>query len=240
MPASGSGATTPANLKAYVRKSLLSGTAIILPVLLSLFVLMFAVNFLSGLLDPFVLPLQQALGIDEGQPETILRVLTVLTLVVIVFGVGAFAQSAYGSGRLERGIDATMQHIPGIGSVYDSLSQLSEMLLTEDTQSFREVKLVEYPGEGSYSVAFVTADTPEFVVETTGDEGRMVTLFMPMGPNPVMGGFIIHVEEDRVYDVNLTVEEGISSVMSFGATIDAEEHDAAQQALDNVNVGDTS
>ncbi len=221
----------------YLRASFLTGTAIILPVLVSLIVLLFAINFLSGLLDPFVRPVQQTFGIT-GQSQTVLRVLTVGALALIIFIVGAFAQSSYGGGRLERGIDATMGRIPAIGSVYDSLSQLSQMMLTSDTQSFREVKLVEYPRKGSFSVAFVTADTPEFVADSTGSTD-LITLFMPMGPNPVMGGFIIHVEEDQVYDVDMTVEEGISSIVSFGVAMEGE-HEMAANQLGPEDVGGSS
>ena len=222
----------------YLRASLLTGTAIVLPVLLSLIVLLFAINFLSGLLDPFVVPIRETFGVGQGQAGPVLRMVTAAVLVFVVFLVGAFAQSGYGGGRLERSIDSTMRRIPAIGSVYDSLSQLSQMMLTSDTQSFREVKMVEYPREGSYSVAFVTADTPDFVAETTG-EADLVTLFMPMGPNPFMGGFIIHVEADRVYDVDLTVEEGISSIVSFGVAMDDDDQMATQQ-LSPDDVGGSS
>ncbi|MHB9286628.1 DUF502 domain-containing protein [Halobacteriales archaeon Cl-PHB] len=218
----------PRQYRDYFRASLLTGTAIILPVLLSLFILLFAVDFLSGLLDPFVVSIEEAFGDRGGQGEAILRIVTVFLLFLLILVVGAFAQSGYGGGRLERGIDSTMSQIPAVGSVYDSLSQMSQMMLTGDSQSFREVKMVEYPREGSYSVAFVTADTPEYVAETTGEQD-LVTLFMPMGPNPFMGGFIIHVEQDRVYDVDLTVEEGISSIVSFGVAMEDEDQTATQQ-----------
>jgi uncharacterized membrane protein len=52
----------------------------------------------------------------------------------------------------------------------------------------------------------------------------MVTLFMPMAPNPVMGGHVVHVPTSRVYDIDMTVEEGLRSIVTSGvATGDAEE-----------------
>jgi len=45
-----------------------------------------------------------------------------------------------------------------------------------------------------------------------------------MGPNPFMGGFILHLSEDEVYDVDLSVEEGITSIISFGVAVDPDEH----------------
>jgi hypothetical protein len=92
---------------------------------------------------------------------------------------------------------------------------MSGLLLDSDTDSFQEVKLVEFPVEGSYAFAFLTADTPPVVEEATGHEG-MVTLFVPMAPNPVMGGYVLHVSPDRVVDVDLTVEEGIQAIVTSG------------------------
>jgi len=44
----------------------------------------------------------------------------------------------------------------------------------------------------------------------------MVTLFMPMAPNPVMGGHAVHVPTSRVHDVDMTVEEGVHSIVTSG------------------------
>jgi hypothetical protein len=95
---------------------------------------------------------------------------------------------------------------------------MSEVVVESDADSFQDVKLVEYPTEGSYTLAFVTADTPGTVQQAVGRKG-MVTLFMPMAPNPVMGGFVIHVDRDRVFDIDITVEEGIQSIVTSGVTV---------------------
>jgi len=34
-----------------------------------------------------------------------------------------------------------------------------------------------------------------------------------------MGGFVLYIAEDRVHHVDLSVEEGITSVVSFGVSI---------------------
>lgn len=48
----------------------------------------------------------------------------------------------------------------------------------------------------------------------------MQTLFVPLAPNPVMGGFLTHLPDERVHDVDLTVEEGVQSIVTSGAAID--------------------
>ena len=83
---------------------------------------------------------------------------------------------------------------------------MSQMLLDNDTQRFQAVVLVEHPTAESYTIAFVTASTPESIEQAT-DTADMVTLFMPMAPDPVMGGHVVHVPASRVYDVDMTVED---------------------------------
>jgi uncharacterized membrane protein len=206
-------------LRSYVRQSLLTGLALTVPILVTLFVLVFALNFLTGALDPVVTVMQETLGFDTTLSRVALQVAAVVLLVVIIFVVGAAAESQYGSGRVERRVDSFLTSIPGLGSIYESLNEMSQLLLSRDTDSFQEVKLVEYPEPGSYTIAFLTAEPSDAVLDATG-HNEMVTLFMPMAPNPFMGGFVIHVAADRVYDVDMTVEEGVQAIVSSGIAVD--------------------
>jgi len=209
-------------LRVFLRQALVTGTAVVVPILLTVVVLFVMFDFLSSLLAPLVIPIDRGLG-GGGQAGLLANALAVIVLGALILAVGAITESEYFGNRLEEGLDRGMARIPGIGSIYGTLDQVSEMLLESDTDSFQEVVLVEYPSEGSYSVAFKTAEPPAAVSESV-DSHDMITVFMPMGPNPVMGGFILHLSPDRVHEVDLTVEEGISSIVSFGVAIDAEDH----------------
>jgi len=209
----------------YVRESLLTGTAIVVPVLLTIVVLLFGLNFLAGLLAPLAVPIHQVLG-RPGEPGLFATGLAALVLGTVIVLVGTLAESERTDLDVEGGVDATMARLPGIGSIYSTLNQLSDILVESDTDSFQEVVLVEFPAQQSFSVAFKTAETPDVIDRaTTGED--MTTVFMPMGPNPVMGGFVLHVSDDRVYDVDLSVEEGISSIVSFGVAVDQEATDGS-------------
>jgi len=200
-----------------LRRSFVSGVGIALPLLVTLAILSFALNFISGQLDP-VVNVVDNLTPNQNLQDLLIEVTTVGVLVILVFVVGFLAEFGPGNGQVGEGFDYVMESIPGIGSVYTSFNEMSELLLDSDTESFQEVKLVEYPRDGSYTVAFKTATTPDVIGDATGHE-EMVTLFMPMAPNPVMGGFVIHVSADRVVDVDMTVEEGIRSIVTSGVAI---------------------
>jgi len=230
------------SLRKRFRSILLSGVALTIPLIVTLIVLQFVVNFILGSIGPAATFVSRALGFGQVDP-LVLRLAAVGTLVGLVFVVGLIAHVRQGD-EIEELFDAAMESIPAVGSVYTSFNEMTEMLVSNDTRSFQEVKLVEYPTEGSYSLAFVTADSPP-EVETATDHEGMQTLFLPMAPNPVMGGYVLHVSADRVYDVDLSVEEGIRSIVTSGvATGEAHEHDAElvdlgrirQQALAELDV----
>lgn len=203
------------SLRETVERSFIEGLAVLLPLLVTLLVVSFVLGFLAQQLSPIVATVTTATGFRS---ELLVAGLTVGVFVVTVFAVGFVHTFVTSDDRISRQFHRFMESIPAIGSVYTSFNQMSSLLLDSDTDSFQDVKLVEYPTEGSYAVAFKTADTPEVITDDTGTP-EMVTLFMPMAPNPVMGGFVIHVDRERVVDVDLTVEEGIRSIVTSGVAI---------------------
>lgn len=212
---------SPTDVKTAAKRALLTGFALTIPIFVTLLVIGFVVNFLSNVLDPVVIFAFEATGSGLRQDNTsayLLKFVALAVLLVTIFCIGFVSERRSGSSRVEAVFDATIQRIPGIGSIYTSFNEMSEMLLDSDTQSFQEVVLVEHPTPESYTVAFVTASTPESI-EVATDSAEMVTVFMPMAPNPVMGGHVVHVPTERVYDVDMTVEEGIRSIVTSGVAI---------------------
>jgi len=218
------GPSMGSRLAARLRDALITGAAITIPLAVTLIVVGFVVNFVSNALNPLVTVVYQGLGLSM-LPRYGVKVAAGITLVVIVITIGLIAQRRPEDGSFESSFDQLMARIPGVGSVYTSFNEMSELLLDSDTDSFREVKLVEFPKEGSYSVAFLTADTPDRVADATGHE-EMQTVFLPMAPNPVMGGYVLHVSADRVIDVDMTVQEGIRSIVTSGVAIDGADEPA--------------
>lgn len=209
-----------ASLIGYLRRHFFRGLTISLPILITVIVFFFMVDFIAGLLDPAVFLIQQTVGYSERIPDTAIAGLALALLMLVVLLVGIAAESRYGSGGIERHLENAMANVPGFSSIYTSINELSTMLMDSDTQSFREVKVIEYPYEGTYALGFLTAGSTGVVSEATGED-RMMTIFLPMAPNP-MGGFLIHLPAERVYDVDLTVEEGVQTVLSTGVTLEDE------------------
>jgi uncharacterized membrane protein len=225
----GSGSPSPTSLRKRLRSILINGFALTIPLIVTLIILRFVANFILGAVSPLASGIREFLGLGTSVDTLVLELVALGTFVVLVFVIGAIAEFRQGD-ELERVFDTAMARIPGVGSVYTSFNEMTEMLLSNETQSFQEVKLVEFPVEGSYTLAFVTADSPPEIERATDNEG-MRTLFLPMAPNPVMGGHVLHVSEERVYDVDLTVEEGIRSIVTSGVAT-GEADDEGRELVD--------
>jgi uncharacterized membrane protein len=164
-----------------------------------------------------------ALGLVEGASPLLVEVIAAVLILGVVFFVGLLAQHGPDT-HLSNRIDVLMEDIPGLGSVYTSIERMSDVLLEGDTQSFQEVKIVEFPTEGSFALAFLTAETPGAITDAAECE-EMLTVFVPMAPNPVMGGHLLSLPRDNVYDVDLSVEEGMEAIMTTGIAIDEHAQD---------------
>lgn len=204
-------------VKRDLRQTLLSGIALTVPFFVTLLILTWALDMVSTALTPLVEALVAVASL-EGTNTLLVQGLAFALVFGLIFAVGLAAQHGPET-QIGRRFEVLMKDVPGIGSIYTSVERMSDVLLEGDTESFREVKIVEFPEDGSFAIAFLTADSPTLVEEaTTGED--MVTVFVPMAPNPVMGGHLLTLREDRIYDVDMSVEEGMEAVMTTGITID--------------------
>lgn len=229
-------------VNAFIQRAtrvLLTGFVIIVPFVVMAYLFDMALGFVRGALQPVIRVLEWAgiirmanfgiVGktlIELGFYEDVLGFFTefvaiIVLLATIVF-LGVFASFRSGKRTVEY-VDAGIARIPGVGAVYRSLRRMGDVVLESGLENFRSVKLVEFPHDGLYSLAFETNQSPDSVKEITGEED-MVTLFLPLAPNPVMGGFLINVSRDRVHDIDMTVEEAGRALVTSGlAAGDAKE-----------------
>jgi uncharacterized membrane protein len=205
---------------ARVREAALTGVAVVVPLLVTLYVLSVAAGVIGNLLSPLGRVLGH-LGLQPNASQVIVDLFGVFVVVALTILIG-FAASFRSGEQLLAYFDAALERVPGLGAVYKSFRQMSDVMLESDADNFQSVKLVEFPHEDAYTLGFSTTETPE-PIEDAADRENMRTLFLPLAPNPVMGGFLAHVPEERVMDVDMTVEEGIRTVVTTGVAVaDAE------------------
>lgn len=189
------------------RDAFIGGLAVVVPFVITLVVLATIVRYIVNYLSAVI-------GVSGQQPSPVMLAAAIGLLLGVVLFVGFLTQIRYGETFIAY-VDAGLARVPGFGSIYESFREMSDVMMESDEQSFRDVKLVEFPHEGAYTLGFLTAESAGALKAAAGRRD-LVTLFLPLAPNPVMGGHLVHVPSDRVMDVDMTVDEGIRTVVTSG------------------------
>ncbi|MDJ0956959.1 MAG: DUF502 domain-containing protein [Arenicellales bacterium] len=137
--------------------------------------------------------------------------LTVLT----VLATGMVFANLFGR-RLVRLWEDMLARIPLVRSIYSSVKQITETLFSTQGKSFRKVVLVEYPRRELWTLAFLTGETAEQLIDITGRD--LVSIYVPTTPNPTSGFFIMVPKEDIV-ELDITVEAGLKLILSTGVVV---------------------
>lgn len=191
----------------HIRRWLLAGLAVWLPVGATILVGM----FLVGLMDRTLLLLP-----DAYQPDVLLGMhipgLGVLLTLLIVLLTGFLAANYFGSQLLAL-LDRVMHRVPLVRSVYGGMKNLADTVLTGDGNAFRKVLMIEYPRKGIWTLAFQTGQPSAEVQKKTGAE--VVTVFVPTTPNPT-SGFIVMVPRADAIELDMSVEQALKMIISLG------------------------
>ncbi len=106
-----------------------------------------------------------------------------------------------------------LNRMPIIRSVYNTLKQIFETVISEDAVSFQHVVLVEYPRKGIWAIAFISGENTGEVQTKMQDD--VVNVFLPTTPNPT-SGFLLFVPRKDVIYLDMTPDEGAKYVISAG------------------------
>ncbi|WP_247729170.1 DUF502 domain-containing protein [Halovivax limisalsi] len=202
-----------------IRRWFVNGIAITIPLVVTLIVLLVVFDFVLGILSP-VIDGVELLWNDEP-PRAVVQLLTLGSLVGFFLLVGAVASHTPGE-RFSSALHRTVETIPGVSTVYLTIRRASEVLLEDDADQFKDVKLVAFPHENAYMLGFLTAETPDEIAGAVGAD-RMQTIMIPLGPNPTTNGFVMHVPEDNVHEVDVTVEAAIQAIATLGVATETSE-----------------
>src|SRR5262249_22411585 len=132
--------------------------------------------------------------------------------VVVLILIGAMTAGYLGR-LLLRLSDRMMTRMPFIRGIYGATKQIFETVLAKQSDTSRDVVLVEFPRKDMRTIAFVTGRPEGEIAEVTGDDP--IGVYVPTTPNPT-SGYLVFVPRRDVVLLSMTVEEGIKFVISGG------------------------
>jgi uncharacterized membrane protein len=156
-----------------------------------------------------------------------------LGLVVVVVGlvlIGALT-AGYVGRLFFRLSDRILTRMPFIRGIYGATKQIFETVLAKQSNTFREVVLVEFPRKDMWTIAFITGKTEGELAETAGDDA--VTIYVPTTPNPT-SGYLVFVKRSDVVLLSMTVEEAIKFIISGGIVAPPDRRKAVEEVVEPV------
>lgn len=180
------------------------GLIILLPLLITVWLLFFFYNFLDGILGNII-----TIFVGHHIPGLGLA----LILLLILF-TGAIAPHLVGRTIIDWG-DRVMKRIPVVKSIYSSVKQVNDVLFMEkDTSAFNRACIVEYPRKGVWSIGFVTSDAAAEIAKKAGHH-KMINVFIANTPTPATG-FLIVVSTEEVILLDMKIDDAFKYVISGG------------------------
>jgi uncharacterized membrane protein len=190
-----------------VKKYLITGLLIWVPLVITVWVL----SFLVGTLDQTLLLLP-----ESWQPRSWLGFnipgLGALMTLAVVFLTGVFAANIIGQ-RLVMYWEGLLARIPIVKSLYSSVKQVSDTLFSSSGLAFRKALLVQYPRQGSWTIAFLTGQPGGDVANYL--KGEYVSVYVPTTPNPTSGFFLMMPAAD-VVELDISVDAALKYIISMG------------------------
>ena len=199
------GSTPPA--KSPLRSYFVTGLLIWVPLVITLWVL----NLIVSTMDQSLQLLPEHLQPERFFGRKVPGLGVVLTLVVI-FITGLLTRNILGQG-LVRIWEALLSRIPIVRSIYSSVKQVSDTVLSPSGQAFRKALLVQYPRTGVWTIGFQTGSPAHEVRSAVPVE--MVSVYVPTTPNPTSGFFLMFPRSETI-DLDMSVDEALKYVVSMG------------------------
>ena len=198
----------PSVLAKYrVKKYFITGLLIWIPLTITFMVLAWIINTLDQIL----------LWLPSGsQPRDVIGFnipgIGVLASLLIVFLTGLVAANVLGQ-KVVQLWEGILARIPVVKSIYYSVKQVSDTLFSSSGQAFRKALLVQYPRQGSWTIAFLTGKPGGDAAKHL--EGDFVSIYVPTTPNPTSGFFLMMPKED-VIELDMSVDEALKYIISMG------------------------
>jgi uncharacterized membrane protein len=212
-----------------MKKHLITGLVILLPIALTLLVLVFLMDLLTA---PF-------LGIVHGvltflgsnilylQNHQIIllflsRVIVLLLLFVLILVLGYLGNKIFFNWLLQK-FHRIMLAIPFIKKIYKSIRDLIKTFFSEKGSIFESSVVVNFPFEHTYMMGFQSESVPSKVIDKVPELKNGKTVFVPTAIHPT-SGFLVMMKEDKIHPTEMTTEEVLKFLISAGLFVPKDKH----------------
>ena len=192
------------------RRFFFTGFLVTAPILITLYVTWIVITFIDAKVANL---LPEYLDFRTAFPYQIPGI-GLLIVIIFITIIGALTPGLIGRTLLKTG-ERIVSKMPIVRSIYSALKQIMETIMSTNSNSFREVVLVEYPRKGIWVIGFVTGETKGEVQKKLENKNQLINIFIPTTPNPTSGFLLFVPKKDALY-LKMSVEQAVKLVISGG------------------------
>ena len=183
----------------FLRNVMIQGVIVMLPLGVTFWVLRLIFNLLDGFMRPLI---DRLFGVN-------IPGVGIVGLILLIFLIGMLLQVGLGRRLVEATLNGLLR-IPVVRAIYGPAKQLIDSFSggSDSGGGFKKVVIIEYPKAGTWMIGFLTA-------VTATQSGEMGVIYVPTAPTP-NSGWVAVVPVEDIYDVDLSVDEAMSMVLSGG------------------------
>ena len=183
----------------FFRTTLIGGVVALAPLTLIILMFRWVINVIGRNLTPLV---DKIIQDPDPNPyyKFALYVLTFTAVLIFFFIIGLVFRTRM-SVFLNKAEDRYFVKLPG----YKLAKETVQQFFGKNRSFFKEVVLVDIFNSGVLMTGFIT-----------DDQGEIITVFVPTGPNPTSGN-IYHLPREKVLKTGASVDNGMKSIISCGA-----------------------
>ncbi len=192
------------NLLAWLRNSFLAGVALVLPFVVTAWLIWLVVTFIDTRVEPLVPPGFDFLTRFPG--GGLLLAVAALTIV------GALAGNLVGRWIVSTA-DSGIANLPLVRTIYGGAKQVFKQVAAPERTSFQQAVLVEFPQPGSYAIGFITNENTAEVAHDIGVD--LVAVYVPQAPIPT-SGLLLYLPRSTLRLLAIPPDEALKRVISLG------------------------
>jgi len=183
----------------FLRTTLIGGVVALAPLTLIVLLFRWVINLIGRTLTPLVDTILQN---PDPNPyfKFAIYLLSVIAILLFFFIIGLIIRTRLFR-FLNRAEDRYLLKIPG----YKIAKETVQQFFGRNQSFFKEVVLVDIFNSGALMTGFIT-----------DDQGDIISVFVPTGPNPTSGN-IYHLQKERVTRTKAPVDVGMKTIISCGA-----------------------
>lgn len=194
-----------------MKKHFLTGLVILLPIVITIAVIEYLVDFFTKPFVHFVSSYLRGLNSNELVILILSKLLILLCLFLFIIGLGILTRWFVIRSIVNLG-DRILHKIPIINTVYKTTQEIIRSIFASDAEAFKQVVLVPFPRKETWALGLVSGDAPQTSLSP------LISVLVPTTPSPVSGFLLMYKPEDLIY-LDMKPEQAIKYIVSCGTLV---------------------